>query len=98
MGNRKAIAAGAMGVLILLIIAGGIWLVISMATPVDSLDAVEKKLDISIRDKVSVVEERRIVEYGEELVNLKLLINDGETSNIEKTLEEFFRGKMKKII
>lgn len=98
MGNRKAIAAGAMGVLILLIIAGGIWLVISMAAPVDSLDAVEKKLDISIRDKVSVVEERRIVEYGEEHVNLKLLINDGETSNIEKTLEEFFRGKMKKII
>lgn len=55
--------------------------------------AVEKKLDIKLVNRVAVIEEQRAREYGEEHVNVKLLIKEGNTQAIKQDLEAAFSGE-----
>ena len=62
-------------------------------TTEDNVWRIEEKLDIDIRNYVSIIEQRRVVEYGEEHIKMKLLMQEEKVEKIQEQLDIFFEQR-----
>lgn len=64
----------------------------------DCIDRVEKKLDVELRNHVSVMKEQYSKEEGEEHISIKLLISDGHEDKIKHELKKCFSKECSSMI
>lgn len=78
-------------ILSLVIIIGGVYMFLFRK---DNISRIEEKIEISLENKVSIVKEQRTVEYGEEHIKAKLLIEKGEIDSIKNEFDNSYSKEL----